>query len=87
MCSVAQSCLILCDPMDCSPLGSFAMRFPRQEFWSELPFLSPGDFPTQGSYPGLLHLLQWQADSLPLSHLGSPEKSQVQVGRVLGGGP
>ena len=29
-------------------------------------------FPTQGSYLYLLHLLHWQADSLPLSHLGSP---------------
>ena len=27
---------------------------------------------TQGSNPCLLHLLHWQADSLPLSHQGSP---------------
>ena len=27
-------------------------------------------FPTQGLNPGLLHLLHWHADSLPLSHLG-----------------
>ena len=32
-------------------------------------FLPQGIFPTQGSNPGLLH---WQADSLPLSHQGSP---------------
>ena len=32
-------------------------------------FLLQGIFPTQGSN---LHLLQWQADALPLSHLGSP---------------
>ena len=31
-----------------------------------------GDPQTQGSNPGLLYLLRWQADSLPLSHLGSP---------------
>ena len=31
-----------------------------------------GIFPTQGSNPGLLSLLHWQADSLPLHHLGSP---------------
>ena len=35
------------------------------------PFLLRGTFPTQGSNPSLLHLLQWQADSLPLNHLGS----------------
>ena len=33
-------------------------------------FLLHGIFPTQASYPCLLSLLQWQADSLPLSHLG-----------------
>ena len=32
-------------------------------------FLLQGIFPTQGSNP---HLLLWHADSLPLSHLGSP---------------
>ena len=30
-----------------------------------------GIFPTQGSNLCLLHLLHWQADSLPLSHLGN----------------
>ena len=41
-----------------------------QEYWSGLPFPSPGDLPMQGSDTHLLHL-QW-ADSLPPSHLGSP---------------
>ena len=35
-------------------------------------FLLQGIFPTQGLNPCLLHLLHWQADSLLLSHLGSP---------------
>ena len=34
-------------------------------------FLLQGIFPTQGSNSRLLHLLHWQAASLPLSHLGS----------------
>ena len=34
-------------------------------------FLLQRTFPTQG-WNGLLHLLRWQADSLLLSHLGSP---------------
>ena len=33
--------------------------------------LLQGIFLTQGSNPGCLHLLDLQADSLPLSHLGS----------------
>ena len=46
--SVAKLCLILCDPMDCSPPGSSVHRFPSQEYWNRLPFPSPGDLP----YPG-----------------------------------
>ena len=34
--------------------------------------LLQGIFPTQESNPHLLPLLNWQSDSLPLSHLGSP---------------
>ena len=43
----------------------------RQEYWSELPFPTPGIFPTQGLKQCLLHLLHWQVNSLPLYHLGS----------------
>ena len=46
-----------------------SMGFPRQEYWSGLHFLLPGIFQTLGSNPCLL---RWQADSLPLSHVGSP---------------
>ena len=46
--------------------------FPRQEYWSGLPFPSPGDLPGLGLNLCLLYLLHWQADSLPLSHQGSP---------------
>ena len=35
-----------------------SMRFSRQEYWSGLPFPSPGDLPTQGLNPGLLHWSQ-----------------------------
>ena len=35
-------------------------------------FLLQGIFPTQGLNLHLLHLQHWQADSLPLSLLGSP---------------
>ena len=48
-----------------------SMGFSRQEYWSGLPFPSPGDLPDPGIKPHLLHLLHWQVDSLPLCHLGS----------------
>ena len=59
---LAQSCPTLCDPMNCSPPGSNLFKgFSRQEYWSGLPFPSPGDLPDPGIEPSLLH---WQADSL-----------------------
>ena len=48
---VAQSCLTLCDPMDCSLPGSSIMGFPRQEYWNGLPFPSPGNLPNPGIEP------------------------------------
>ena len=39
-----------------------SMGFPRQEYWSGLPFAFPGDFPNSGIKPGPPSL---QADSLP----------------------
>ena len=38
---VAQSCLTLSDPMDCSPPGSSIHGFSRQEYWSGVPLPSP----------------------------------------------
>ena len=63
----AESCLTLCDPMDCSPQDfSLSIGFPRQEYCSGLPFPSPEDLPDPGSNRRLLCLLHWWADSLPL---------------------
>ena len=42
--------------------ASQSMEFSRQEYWSRLPFLSPGDFLNPGIEPGSPAL---QADSLP----------------------
>ena len=35
-----------------------SMGFSRQEYWSELPFPSPGDLPTQELNPGFPHCRQ-----------------------------
>ena len=41
-CLVAQLCQTFCDTMDCIDCQvPLSMGFPRQEYWSELPFLSP----------------------------------------------
>ena len=44
-------------------------NFPGKDTWVGCHFLLQGIFLTQGLSSCLLH---WQADSLPLSHLGSP---------------
>ena len=38
--------------------ASLSMGFSKQEYWSGLPFPSPGDLPDQGSNSGLLHCRQ-----------------------------
>ena len=45
------------------------MEFSRQEYWSGVSFLSPGDLPNTGIKPGSTVL---QADSLPSEPLGKP---------------
>ena len=50
------------------------MEFSRQEYWNGLPFHSPGYRP----HPEIeLVSPAWQANSLPLSHLGSPLKNRI----------
>ena len=43
--SVTQSCPTLCDPMTVAHKVPLSMGFSRQEYWSGLPFPSPGDLP------------------------------------------
>ena len=38
---IAQSCLTLCNPMDCSPPGSSIHGIFQQEYWSGVPLPSP----------------------------------------------
>ena len=45
------------------------MEFSRQEYWSGLPFPSPGDLPDSGIEPGSPTL---QADALPSEPPGKP---------------
>ena len=66
-----QSCPAVCDPMDCSQ-ALLTVGFSREEYWSGLPFPSPGDLPHPGMEPTSPVVLHWPAGSLPLSHMGSP---------------
>ena len=71
---VAQSCPILCNPRTIALQASLSMNLSRQEYWSGLPFPTPGDLPDLKIKPPSLDrlcLLHWQADSLSLCNLGS----------------
>ena len=54
-------------PWTIACLAPLSMEFSRQEYWSGLPSLLQGIFPTQGLNPGLLHFGQIV---YPLSHQG-----------------
>ena len=47
MCSVMSDSL--CNAMDCSPHAPLSMEYPKQEYWSELPFPLPGNLPNPGT--------------------------------------
>ena len=73
-------CVVLSDEAVSSCLLAHALKptrllcpwdFPGKNTRMGCHFLLQGIFLTQGLNP---HLLPWQADSLPLSHLGSPVK-------------
>ena len=49
---VAQACMTLWTPWTVAYQAPPFMVFPRQEYWSGLPFPSPGDLPIPGTEPG-----------------------------------
>ena len=51
MCKSLQSCPPLCKPMTIAHNASRSTGFSRHEYWSGLPFPSPGDLPDPGIEP------------------------------------
>ena len=73
---VTQLCPTLCDPWTVAHQAPLSMGFPRQEYWSGLPFPFLRIFPTQGWNLGLPHcrqILYWW------SHQESPGDSRVKA--------
>ena len=79
---VAQSCLTLCDPIDCGPPGSsiHGILQARILVWVAIP--SPGDHPNPGIKPRSRAL---QVDSLSSEPLGKPQKQlhNCNLGHLL----
>ena len=69
-----QLCPTLCEPIDSSPSGPPSLGFSRQEYWSRLPFPSPGDLHNAGIEPGSPAL---QTDALPSDPLRKPILKEI----------
>ena len=70
-CGHAQSCLTLCDPMDCSPPGSslHEILLARILEWVSMPSSRGSSRPKDWNWVSCISCIQ--AGSLPLSHQGS----------------
>ena len=73
-CLVAQSCPRLATPWTVASQAPLSMGFPKQEYWSGLPFPSPEDLPDPGIEPWSPTL---QADSLPTELRGKPLEVRI----------
>ena len=58
-----------------------SMGISRQEYWSGMPFPSPGDLPDAGIEPGSPAL---QANSLPSEHQGNPGREEISKEGIKG---
>ena len=74
LCLVAQSCLTLCDPMNCSLPGSSVHGEFSRQYWSGLPYPPPGDLSNPGIEPRSPTM---QVDSLPFEPPGKPKNTGV----------
>ena len=73
--SVLSRVQVFATPQTVSHQAPLSMGFPRQEYWSVLPFPPPGDLPDPGIEPSSLvspALVRWIL--YQLRHLGSPEE-------------
>ena len=73
---VTKSCLTLVTPWTTAHQAPLSMGFPRQKYWSKLPFPSPGDIPNSG-------LLNCRRILYQLSQQGCWEESYVVESNVF----
>ena len=91
MCACMLNCFQLCptlrDPMDHSPQAPLSMDSPGKNTRVSCHVLLQEIFPTWGSNWHLLHLLHWQAGSLPLMplwmSLNGDSTTQITVRRTM----
>ena len=72
-----QLCPTHCDPMDRK--APLSMEFSRQEYWSGLPFLTPGDLPDPGFSPESLVSPALAGRFLTTALTGKPVKTCLHI--------
>ena len=77
-----QSCLSLCDPIDCSPWGSSVLEILHARIleWVVLPF-SRGPSQSRDQTVSLISPLHWQVGCLPLALPGHGKTDWFKTGR------
>ena len=75
---VAQSCLLVATPWTIVYKAPPSVGFSRQEYWSGLPFLSPGDLPD----PGSVNLFTQPLCHHPATH-STDSSLQAPLGKCL----
>ena len=90
MCAQPFSCVrLFATPWTVAHQTPLSMGFSRQEYWNGLPFPSPGVHSNPGIKPVFPVTPALQADSIPLSHWGSPNMEHnwypIQSSEVIGG--
>ena len=70
MCSVPKSCPIFATPWTVALQTLLFLKFSRQQYYSELPFPTPGDFPDPGIKPTPPALARWILTAAPSAKPG-----------------
>ena len=73
-CLVARCVQLFVTPWSVALQAPLSVGFSRQEYWSGLPFPSPGDLPNPGIDPVSPEASALQVNSLPLSHTSIKHK-------------
>ena len=80
VCQLLSCVRLFVTPWTVARQASLSIGFSRQEYWSGVPFLSPGDLPDPRSNPGLLYYRQIL---YRLSHPGSLAYSNLHLDQGL----
>ena len=83
MCTCAQSCLTLATPWIIAHQVPLSMGFPRQEYWSgfAISYSRGSSCPRDRTHISCTPL-HWQMYSLPLHHLGNPQRMGEDLKRL-----